>query len=381
MNQDWFEKDFYKVLGVAKTASADEIKKAYRKLAKELHPDANPDNKAAETKFKQVSEAYDVLSDAKSKAEYDEVREAVASGRGFPGAGSNAGFNNAGFQTTINMEDIFGGMFGFGGSGTRATRGDDIEVAITIAFADALQGVTAPVVLTGEDSCTSCSGSGAAAGTTPKTCGSCRGSGQTARNAGGFAFPQACKDCNGNGRIIEKPCKDCRGIGIVRRTRTVQVKVQQGVKDGSLIRIARRGAPGRQGGPNGDLLVRVRVTPHPVFGRKDEHLTVTVPITIAEATLGAEVLVPVVTGGSVTLKVPAGTPSGKTFRVKGRGVTHARGKTGDLLVTVEIAIAQKLPKAAREALEAYNKAMLGEDPREELLARAASAPRINPDGE
>ncbi|MEY4323085.1 MAG: hypothetical protein RL410_866 [Actinomycetota bacterium] len=388
MNQDWIEKDFYKTLGVAKTATADEIKKSYRKLAKAHHPDANPNNAAAEAKFKEVSEAYDVLSDDKSRAEYDQIRDAAASGA-FRGSGQGfggpqGGFNGGGFQGNVNMDDLLGGMFGGmfgGGASNRPTRGDDLEVAMTISFADALQGVTTPVVLTGEDTCPGCSGSGAAAGSQPKTCGTCRGSGQTARNAGGFAFPQACRDCSGTGRIIDNPCKDCRGKGIVRRTRNVQVKIPQGVKDGALIRIARRGGPGRLGGPKGDLMVRVRVTPHPVFGRKEEHLTITVPISLTEATLGAEVAVPVVTGGSVRLKIPAGTMSGKTFRIKGRGVPSEKHKSGDLLVTVEIAVPQKLSKAARAALEDFQSATADVDPREELLARAASAPRINPDGE
>ncbi|MEY4323408.1 MAG: molecular chaperone DnaJ [Actinomycetota bacterium] len=382
MNQDWFEKDFYKVLGVSKTASADEIKKQYRKLAKELHPDTNPDNKAAETKFKQVSEAYDVLGDDKSRAEYDNVRAAGPSAGFRGGPGPTGGFNQGGFD--VNMEDLLGGMFGGmfgGGAQNRQTRGDDVEVAVTISFADALQGVTAPIVINGEDTCSGCHGSGAAAGTNPITCTTCRGSGQSARNVGNFAVPQTCRECGGSGRIIEKPCKDCRGHGIVRRTRTVQVKIPQGVKDSALIRISRRGAPGRLGGPHGDLLVRVRVTPHPIFGRKEEHLTVTVPIGIDEATLGSEVAVPVVTGGSVTLKIPAGTMSGKTFRVKGRGVPTAKGKAGDLLVTVEIAVPQKLSKAAREALESYQKATSEDNVRADLLARAASAPRINADGE
>ncbi len=387
MNPDWIEKDFYKVLGVEKSASADEIKKKYRKLAKELHPDANPDNAKAEARFKQVSEAYDVLSNDSTRREYDEVRQMAASGayRGGPTAGGGfpGGFNGGGFQTDgINLEDIFGGMFGGGGGGrNRPRRGDDLETRITVSFADALQGVTAPIRLTGDVQCAGCKGSGAAAGSTPRTCTTCRGSGQVARNVGGFGIPQSCGECRGTGRLIENPCRECRGAGIVRDTRTVQVKLPRGVKDGATIRLSGRGGPGTLGGPSGDLHVKVSVTPHPVFGRKDDHLTVTVPITLSEAALGAEVAVPVVTGGSVKLKVPAGTPHGKTFSLKGRGVTTAKGKTGDLHVTVEIAVPHKLSKKAKEALEAFATAMADEDPREELLRRAASAPRINPDGE
>lgn len=385
MNPDWVEKDFYKVLGVDKSASADDIKKTYRKLAKELHPDANPDNAKAEARFKQVSEAYDVLGNDATRREYDEVRQMAASGAyggGFPGG---AGGFPGGFQTGgINIEDIFGGMggmFGGGGGRNRPRRGDDLETRVTISFADALQGVVTPVRLTGDVQCSTCKGSGAAAGTSPRTCGTCRGSGQVARNVGGFGIPQSCSDCRGSGRIIDNPCRDCRGSGIVRDTRTVQVKIQQGIKDGTTIRLPGRGGPGSLGGPAGDLHVRVTVTPHPIFGRKDDNLTVTVPITMAEAALGAEVAVPVVTGGSVKLKVPAGTTHGKTFRLKDRGVVTAKGKKGDLHVTVEIAVPHKLSKAAKEALEAFAEATAGDDPREDLLKRAAAAPRINPDGE
>lgn len=385
MNPDWIEKDFYKVLGLDKSASADDIKKTYRKLAKELHPDANPDNAKAEARFKQVSEAYDVLGNDASRREYDEVRQMAASGA-YGGGGFSGGGFPGGFQTGgINLEDLFGGMGGmFGGGGSarnRPRRGDDLETRVTVSFADALQGVTAPIRLTGDVQCSGCKGSGAAAGSSPRTCGTCRGSGQVARNVGGFGIPQSCSECRGTGRIIEKPCRDCHGIGIVRDTRTVQVKIPRGVKDGATIRLSGRGGPGTLGGPAGDLHVRVAVTPHPVFGRKDDNLTVTVPITLAEAALGAEVAVPVVTGGSVKLKVPAGTPHGKTFRIKDRGVTTAKGKQGDLHVTVEIAVPHKLTKQAKEALEQFAEATAADNPRDELLKRAASAPRITPEGE
>ena len=383
MNPDWIEKDFYKVLGVSKTASSDEIKKTYRKLAKELHPDANPDNARAEARFKEVSEAYDVVGNEESRREYDQVREAAASGA-FPGGGfpGGAGFpGGGGFQTQFDFGDLFGDMFGGGGGRSRPRRGEDLETQLTISFADSLVGVTAPVRLTGDNQCSACRGSGAAAGTSPRTCTTCRGSGQVARNVGGFGIPQSCSDCRGSGRMIDSPCRDCRGQGIVRDTRTINVKVPQAVKDGQVIRLAGRGGPGHMGGPAGDLMVRIRVTPHPIFGRKDDNLTVTVPISLSEAALGADVAVPVVTGGSVKLKVPAGTPHGKRFSIKGRGVTTAKGKQGDLHVTVEIAVPQKLSKAAKEALEVFATAMEDEDPRADLLKRANAAPRINPDGE
>ena len=392
MNPEWAEKDFYAVLGVAKTASADEIKKAYRKLAKELHPDANPDNAKAEARFKQVSEAYDVLGDEKSKAEYDELREAVASGR-FPGGFGGAGGFPGGFQGNINLDDLFGGgagggfgdLFGgiFGGGGGRAAgprRGADIESELRISFTDALAGVTAPIRVTGDQACSACRGSGAEPGTSPKQCPTCKGRGQVSRNVGGFGVPQTCPECRGRGQLIEHPCKQCRGVGAVRETRTVQIRVPQAVKDGQVIRLAGRGAPGSQGAPAGDLRVKVRVTPHPIFGRKDNNLTVTLPITLAEAALGAEVSVPLVTGGTKKLKLPAGTTHGKTFRMKGYGVQHGKHE-GDLLVTVEIAVPEKLSRQAKEALEAFAEATAEQHPRDEFIKRAASAPRIEPDGE
>lgn len=381
MNQDWIEKDFYKVLGVSKTASADEIKKTYRKLAKELHPDANPDNARAEARFKEVSEAYDVLGNESSRREYDELKEAAASGfGGFGGAGAgsaSAGFGGAGFDPNM-FGDLFGGMFGGGGGAARPTRGHDLETTLTISFTESLTGVKAPLRISGVMTCDLCAGSGAAPGTKSSTCETCRGSGQEVRNVGGFGIPQTCSRCRGKGRLVEKPCRECGGEGSSRKSQTIQVKIPAGFKDGQSLRLSGRGEAGRNRGPAGDLLVRVRVTPHPVFTRKDDNLTITVPISIAEAALGGEVSVPVLTGSALKLKVPAGTTSGKTFRIKGRGVEHGK-RVGDLLVTVEIAVPQKLSKAARSALEDFQKATENDDPRAELLARAAAAPRIEPE--
>ena len=374
MEQAWLEKDFYKTLGVAKNASADDIKKAYRKLAKELHPDANQNNPNAEERFKAVSEAYDVIGNDQTRREYDEAREMFAQG-GFQGGFQGGGGFPGGFN--IDLGDLFGGMFG--GGGRRPQRGSDLETRVTVSFADALRGVTSPIRLTGEQTCTQCRGTGAKQGTSPTACSACRGSGHVQRNVGGFAMSEPCRECRGTGRFIEHTCPDCRGIGAVHATRTVQVKIPAGVKDGSRIRLPGRGGPGVNNGPAGDLFVIVEVTPHPVFGRKDDHLTITVPISIDEATLGATVPVPVVTSGSVSLKIPAATPHGKTFRIKERGVPSPKGRTGDLLVTVEIAVPQKLSKQAKEALEQYAEAMKSEDPREELLQRAARAPRIEPE--
>ena len=382
MNQDWLDKDFYKTLGVSKSSTPAEIKKAYRKLAKQLHPDANQNDAKAEERFKAVSEAYDVVGSDDSRKEYDEARETFSRG-GFSGGpqGAAGGGFSGGQGPGFDLGDIFGGMFGGAGAsgGRRPQRGNDLETRTTLSFADALQGVTLPLRLNGEVRCTSCRGTGAKAGTSPRACATCGGSGHTQRSMGGFGFSEPCRDCRGQGTVIDTPCPECHGAGAVRNARTVQVRIAAGVKDGARIRVAGRGGLGSNGGPAGDLFVIVTVTPHPVFGRKDEHLTVTVPITIAEAALGANIPVPVVTGGSVSLKVPAGTMHGTTFRLKGRGVPSAKGRDGDLLVTVDIAVPHKMSKQAREALEQYMAATADDDPRDDLLARAARAPRIEPE--
>ncbi|MGA1248830.1 MAG: molecular chaperone DnaJ [Candidatus Nanopelagicales bacterium] len=375
MNQEWIDKDYYQVLGVSKTASADEIKKKYRQLAKELHPDANPGNVKAEARFKEVSEAYDVVGNEQTRKEYDEFRDAVASGA-FAGGPGN-GYTSGNFEDMFGggFGDIFGGLFG-GGGRTRARKGSDLETTVTVSFADSLQGVITPIGVNGDFACKGCKGSGAAVGSQRRTCTTCGGSGQLVKNVGGFGVPQTCHQCRGNGYTIDTPCGDCRGVGAKRETRTFQIKIPRGVKDGATLRHSGFGSAGSNGGPSGDLFVRVKVTPHPIFTRKDDSLEVTVPISIAEATLGSEIEVPMVTGGTFKLKVPAGTPSGKKFRVKNKGFANSKGKVGDVVVTVEIAIPQKLSKAAKSALQEFDDATSEEHPRTVFLERAASAPRI-----
>lgn len=393
MNKDWLEKDFYKVLGVDKGASADEIKKKYRKLARELHPDKNPGDAKAEERFKEVSEAYDVLSDDKKRAEYDEARTLFASGGGGFGGG---GFGGGGFGgpggfgggSTYDFSDVFGadegglgdilgGIFNRGrGGGRRAQaprRGQDVESEITLGFNEALDGVTVPLRLASDAACDSCRGTGARAGTVPRVCPTCQGSGQTTRNAGGFAFAEPCTSCAGRGLIVDDPCPSCRGSGRGVSTRTVQARIPAGVKDGARIRLKGKGAPGERGGANGDLYVVVHVTPHPVFARKGDNLTVTVPVTFAEAALGGQVVVPTPGGGTVTLKIPAGTANGRTFRVRGKGVPRKDGTKGDLLAQVEVQVPSGLNDEAREALERFVEAAGGEDPRKELLDAAKGA--------
>ena len=385
MNKDWLEKDFYKVLGVSKGASADEIKKSYRKLARELHPDKNPGDAKAEERFKEVSEAYDVLSDDKKRAEYDEARTLFAGGGGRFGGGGFGSPGGFGGGTTYDFNDVFGAdegglgdilgnIFsrGRGGTGRRAQprRGQDVESEITLGFDDALNGVTVPLRLASEAACDACRGTGARAGTVPRVCPSCEGTGQTTRNAGGFAFAEPCGACAGRGLIVDDPCPSCHGSGRGLSTRTVQARIPAGVKDGARIRLKGKGAPGERGGQSGDLYVVVHVTSHPVFGRKGDNLTVTVPITFSEATLGGQVVVPTPGGGTVTLKIPAGTANGRTFRVRGKGVTRKDGTKGDLLATVEVRVPADLSDEAREALQKYAEATAGEDPRADLLAAA-----------
>ena len=371
--REWFEKDYYEVLGVPKNASQAEIKKAYRKLAQQHHPDTNAGNPVAEERFKEVSSAYDVLSDEKKRASYDRAREMGAGGfnGGFPGAGGPGGgfggypggvrFEDAG----VDFGDLLGGMFGGSGrGGQRRRRGADLETDIKLSFEDAMAGVTVPVTLTGPAPCSTCRGSGAAPGTRPVTCGTCGGSGQVAVNQGFFSMAQTCSVCRGTGRIVETPCPTCAGSGVQRRSRTIQVKLPEGVKDGARIRLAEKGEPGGAGGAPGDLFVRVRVQPHRLFGRKGDDLTLDLPVTFPEAALGANVEVPTL-DGPVTLKVPAGTSSGKTFRIRGKGAPRKKGGHGDLLATVEVDVPGKLTREQKKLVEQLREAT-SESPREAL---------------
>jgi molecular chaperone DnaJ len=364
--REWFEKDYYRVLGVPETASAKEIKSAYRKLSREYHPDANPGDDAAEERFKEISAAYDVIGDAERRKEYDEVRRLGPAAAGFPGGGGPGGFS---FTDAGDLGDLLGGLFGQRGGrrGGRGGphRGQDLETELHLSFEDAAAGVTTVVHLTSEATCSTCHGSGAKPGTAPRPCARCGGQGVVSDNQGLFSFSSPCPACGGRGATIDDPCPTCRGTGAERRPREVKVRIPAGVDDGQRIRLKGRGGPGRNGGPPGDLFVVVRVTPHPLFGRKGRDLTLTAPITFPEAALGAELTVPTLAGPPVTLKVPAGTRSGRTFRVKGKGVTTSKG-AGDLLVTVEVAVPAKLSSAERKALEAFQAAGDGTSPREHL---------------
>lgn len=372
VRREWFEKDYYQVLGVAKNATQAEIKKAYRKLAQQHHPDANQGNKDAEERFKEVSAAYDVVGDADKRKQYDEVRDMAASGAGaggFPGGFGTTGgpggvrFEDAGFT---DFGDLFGGLFGGGGRRgrpARPARGADLETEVTVSFEEAMSGTTVPVKIQGPAPCETCHGTGAAPGTSPLTCPQCHGSGQISVNQGPFQMSQTCPRCNGSGRVVEQACPTCRGTGSRRRTRSFQVKIPAGLQDGARVKLAGRGEPGPAGAPAGDLYVRVHVRPHRFFGRRGSDLLVDLPVSFSEAALGANVQVPTL-NGPVTMKVPAGTPSGKTFRLKGKGVPR-KGGHGDLLVTAEIEVPSKLSKKERELLQQLDESR-AESPRRRL---------------
>jgi molecular chaperone DnaJ len=368
-SKDWLEKDFYAVLGVSKSASSDDIKKAYRKLARELHPDHNPGNAQAEERFKSVSEAYDVLSDPRKRSEYDEMRSLFGSGAfrrnaragGQPGGhpfdvsdlfggmagGADQRFGGAGFS------DLFSSVFSGGAGRSRGpARGRDVEAEVVVDFADAVRGVTLPLTLRAPGVCDTCHGDGAKPGTQPRACPQCHGAGLVTRNQGSFSFSEPCRECQGVGTIVEEKCPECRGTGGVTKTRTLNVRFPPGVADGQRIRLAGRGEPGERGGPAGDLYVLVKVRADDLFGRDGDDLTLSVPITFAEAVLGTDLRVPTM-DGAVTLRVPPGTPSGRTLRARGKGVVGRGGQAGDLLVTVEVVVPGQLSPEARKALETF----------------------------
>jgi molecular chaperone DnaJ len=359
VRREWFEKDYYQVLGVPKNASAAEIKKAYRKLAQDFHPDRNRGNKDAEERFKEISAAYDVLGDAEKRKSYDQVREMSSSGfgggfpgGGFPGAGGQR-VNVGGFtvEDLGDLGDLFGGLFGGGrrrGRRAEPARGSDLETEVRVSFDDAMHGSTVPVKIRGVATCQTCGGSGAEPGTQPVTCPQCGGSGSVAVDQGMFQFAQPCPRCRGRGQIVEHPCRTCGGSGSVHRTREFSVKIPAGVRDGQRIRVRGRGEAGGAGVAAGDLYVKVRVAPHRIFGRRDADLTLDLPVSYSEATLGANVKVPTL-NGPVTLKIPAGTANGRTFRVRGKGVPKKNGH-GDLLVTVNVEVPKKLSREEKELL-------------------------------
>jgi molecular chaperone DnaJ len=355
--REWFEKDYYEILGVPETATQKEITRAYRKLARELHPDKNPGDTGAEERFKAVSAAYDVLGDESKRAEYDEVRRLGPVG-GFGGGPGGFTFNVD--DTAMGgLGDLLGQMFGRGrgtrgppgaGGGVGPRRGADVRAELTLDFVDAVRGLTTTLHLTSDAQCSTCNGSGARPGTTPKLCPQCGGRGVIDDNQGLFSFSTPCRRCGGAGTVIEDPCPTCRGTGVEKRAREVQARIPAGVSDGQTIRLKGRGAPGRSGGPAGDLLVDIHVAPHPRFGRSGNDLTVRVPVSFAEAALGADISVPTLDGPEVKLRLRPGTQSGSRHRVKGRGIATKKG-TGDLIVTVDVVVPTSLTDTERAAIE------------------------------
>ncbi len=379
-NADWANKDFYKVLGVAKDADQAAIKKAYRKLAREFHPDGHPGDKSAEDRFKQVAEAYDVVGDADKRKQYDEMRSMFAGagaggfGRGFPGG---FGGQTSGGAGGFDISDLFGDLFNRGGGGggfggrsqaPRAARGADLETETTLDFADALNGSTISLRLSSDAPCPTCSGTGGKPGTRPHVCGTCEGAGVVVSSVGGgFSMNETCPECHGRQLVYSEACPTCHGSGRGMSSRTISARIPAGVKDGQRIRLKGKGAAGENGGPPGDLLVTVHVRPHRIFGRKGDNLTLEVPVTFDEAALGAEIKVPTLGGPPVTLRIPPGTPNGRVMRVRGRGATRKDGTKGDLLVTVDVQVPTNLDEATSEAITAYRVARKGEDPRAGLF--------------
>jgi molecular chaperone DnaJ len=372
---DWAQKDFYAELGVKKDATNAEIKKAYRKLARANHPDSNPGDTAKHDKFKAVAEAYDVVGDPEKRAKYDEMRELYGSGaqgwQGRGGFGGGGGFNlddllrdrgGAAGGAGGGIGDMFGDLLGGFGRGRTQTqprpqKGSDVETTATIGFTDAIDGVTISLRLTSDAPCPDCNGTGGKPGTRPRICPECEGAGFVVNTVGGaFSLNETCPRCGGRQLVYDEACPTCHGSGHGLSARSIQARIPAGVKDGQRIRLKGKGSAGINGGPAGDLYVVVKVSPHRLFGRKGDNLTLDVPISFDEAALGADIKIPTLGGAPVTVKVPAGTPDGRTFRVRGKGARRKDGTRADLLATVRVQVPANLSPGAREAVEAYRAA-------------------------
>ena len=347
------KRDYYEVLGVNKSANKEEIKKAYRKLALKFHPDKNKGDKAAEEKFKEASEAYHVLSDDKRKSNYDQFGHAAFQG------GGQGGFGNFDFSSSFSdiFEDVFGdfGDFGFGGGRSRRgrtnNRGSDLRYDVSIELNDAFTGTEKNISYTTYKKCKTCSGSGAKPGSKPTSCNYCNGQGKVRSSQGFFTIQQTCPECSGEGEKISNPCSSCTGVGKTQSNETVAVKIPKGVDDGTRIRLAGKGEAGTKGGSNGDLYLFISVEPHSIFKRSEENLYYELPISIADAALGATVEVPSIDGGRTKIKIPSGTQSGKQLRLKGKGMPILRRNiTGDLYIRIITEVPTSLTKKQKELL-------------------------------
>ncbi len=372
--------DYYKTLGVDKKATAEDIKKAYRKLARQYHPDRNPDDKQAEARFKEISQAHDVLGDPEKRKQYDTGSGPFASGAGAGGPGSGfGGFGNFDFDAS-SMGDILSNLFGGSASGRRvrtkprAERGADLEAQVSITFDQAVTGAQVPLQVPMHDTCNTCRGTGAKPGTTPSVCPRCEGRGIETQGQGMFSISQPCSRCGGAGTVIEDPCPTCKGSGAVRTVKRLRVNIPAGVRDGSRIRLAGKGEPGRQGGPPGDLYLITHVEPSSLFTRKGDNLEVEVPLSIPEALRGAEVQVPTL-NGTKTLRVRPGTAHGTVQRLRGEGPPKlGAGKSGrgDIHYRFVIDVPRELSKEQQEAVEELSKTLDG-DPRAGLFEAAKEA--------
>ena len=365
------KRDYYEVLGVSKGASDDEIKKAYRKMAKQYHPDLNTGDKTAEAKFKEVNEAYEVLSDKEKRSRYDQFGHAGVDPNFGAGAGGPfGGFSGADFGD-IDLGDIFGSFFGGGFGGGSSSRrngpmkGDTLRAGVTITFEEAAFGCEKEIILNREETCETCHGSGCEPGTTAEICPNCRGTGTVRIQRGGGAFTFAtsapCSKCGGTGKIIHQPCKTCNGSGSVRKQRKITVKIPAGIDNGQAVSLRGQGGAGRNGGPAGDLIISVTVRPHAFFKRDGTSVYLEQPVSFLQATLGAELEIPTI-DGKVKWTLPEGTQPGTTFRLRGKGIPSINGRgRGDQFVTVQVQVPKNLNREQKEALHAYGQAM-GEIP-------------------
>jgi molecular chaperone DnaJ len=350
------KKDYYELLGVNRNASDDDLKKAYRKLALQFHPDRNPDDKHAEERFKEISEAYSVLSDGQKRAQYDQFGHAAF--------GDNGPFAGGGFDFSGGFEDVFGDIFGefFGGGGRRRghSRGEDLRYNLSLKFEEAVSGTEKKIKIPRHGPCETCRGNGAKPGTTPQTCPTCRGRGQVAFQQGFFSVSRTCNQCQGQGTIIKEPCSTCGGAGRLRAMHTLSVKIPAGVDTGSRLKLRGEGETGPVGGSPGDLYVVIQVESHPIFVRENLDILCDVPISFVQAALGSEIDVPTL-DGKVKMKIPSGTQSGKVFRMKGRGVKDVQGfQQGDQHVRVTVETPTHLTSKQKELLREFA-AIGGED--------------------